>query len=121
MMPDFPSAVCAQTDPDAWHPEDRSSSQAAVRACRACPHITECLDWAMTLQPDHHGVLGGATALQRRRMRGPRPGGRPQAPIPNSVAHRWRVGDNPAVIASLTGHDMVDVTRWVEQLRAVPA
>ncbi len=36
------SALCAQTDPEAYYPEIGGSARAAKRTCLACPVTTEC-------------------------------------------------------------------------------
>lgn len=61
-------ARCVETDPEAFFPSTGNSGAAAKRVCRVCPVRDECLAWALeTGEP--HGVLGGASAEDRRRMR----------------------------------------------------
>lgn len=74
MIPDqFTSAVCASTDPEAWFPEIgiTSANRAAQRMCGVCPHVTACLDYALTVRVV--GIWGGTTDSDRqviRRARG---------------------------------------------------
>lgn len=67
-MPDFESAKCAEIDPELWYPEKGGSPRKAKEQCRQCVHRVECLQWALDTG-EQHGVWGGLTAQQRRRMR----------------------------------------------------
>lgn len=61
-------ALCAQTDPDAFFPENGFTSADARKVCGRCPVRDECLQWAL----DHNetwGVWGGVSARGRRDMR----------------------------------------------------
>ena len=62
------SALCAQTDPEAFFPDKGGSAKEALAVCRNCPVVAPCLAWAL----DHdvrYGVWGGQTENARRRMR----------------------------------------------------
>ena len=62
-------AACAGTsDPDAWHLVRPGAAEYAIRICRGCPVVSECLDFAMA---DAHleGVWGATTADQRAATR----------------------------------------------------
>lgn len=61
------SALCAQTDPDAFTPTTGDPIAAAKRICRGCPVRSECLDHALVTHAE--GIWGGTSALERRRMR----------------------------------------------------
>lgn len=62
------SAVCAQTDPEAFHPEAGDSPEPAKRMCAHCPVRETCLQWALDHnEPD--GIWGGLTASERWVMR----------------------------------------------------
>jgi len=61
-------ARCAEADPDLWHPEKGCTSRHAKRICQGCEVRAQCLEWALAIG-DGHGILGGTTARQRRRMR----------------------------------------------------
>lgn len=47
------------------------SEEAAKSLCRSCPVNRQCLDFAM-VSGESHGIWGGATAAERRRMCGNR-------------------------------------------------
>ena len=62
------AGLCAQTDPDAFHPGKSESSTAAKRTCAACDVITECLAYALA-DPSLEGIQGGTTQRERQAMR----------------------------------------------------
>lgn len=62
------SALCAQTEPDAFFPEKGGSVKEAKRICRGCPVRSECLAWALE-NDERFGIWGGATENDRRRLR----------------------------------------------------
>ncbi|HEY9410657.1 MAG TPA: WhiB family transcriptional regulator [Jiangellaceae bacterium] len=72
MMPDrepwMLDAICAQTDPDAFYPEQGVNVIEAVRVCRSCPVRVECLQYALD-NNERWGIWGGVTERTRRRMR----------------------------------------------------
>lgn len=60
-------ALCAQTDPEIFFPEKGQPGQQALGVCAACPVRDLCL---ATFGPiTAYGVVGGTTAMQRRRKR----------------------------------------------------
>lgn len=61
-------ALCAQTDPEVFFPEQGGSTRAAKAVCAACPVRDECLAYALERR-EQHGVWGGTTELERRRLR----------------------------------------------------
>lgn len=61
------SALCAQTDPEAFFPEKGQSAREAKRICARCEVRTSCLEYALANR-ERHGVWGGLTALQRARL-----------------------------------------------------
>jgi WhiB family redox-sensing transcriptional regulator len=73
-VPDFPDAVCAQTDPDLWFPETATNSgrsvreieatQLAVEMCQTCPHMDDCADYALSRRIPY-GVFGGLSKFDR--------------------------------------------------------
>ncbi len=69
-IPDWMSdALCAQTDPEAFFPErGHATARAAKRICAACPVITACRQYAVANNLQH-GVWGGTTERERRRLR----------------------------------------------------
>jgi WhiB family redox-sensing transcriptional regulator len=63
----FDGALCAQTDPEAFHPERGESASPAKRVCMVCPARARCLEWALqTGQRD--GIWGGLSPIERRRI-----------------------------------------------------
>jgi WhiB family redox-sensing transcriptional regulator len=59
-------ALCAETDPELFHPEKGGSTRDAKRVCNACEVRAECLDWALE-KDEKFGVLGGMSERERRR------------------------------------------------------
>jgi len=68
------SALCAQVDPERWHPTKGQSSTAAKKICHRCDDEAACLAIALA-DPELEGVWGGTTHRERQTMRaltGPR-------------------------------------------------
>lgn len=63
-------AVCAQTDPEVFFPEkaERVKASDAKAVCSRCPVKNACLEWAIN-NGERHGVWGGTTERQRRKLR----------------------------------------------------
>lgn len=59
------SALCAQSDPDAFFPASGGSVAIAKRICRGCEVRVECLRDALE-NGDEHGVFGGLSPRERR-------------------------------------------------------
>ena len=64
-------AMCAQTDPDAFHPArgERGVVATAKRICRMCDVTAECLESALKRPSPPAGVWGGTTEGERRTLR----------------------------------------------------
>lgn len=66
------NAKCRDEDPELFYPEHGKFStpgvKTAIRICRGCPVINECLNWALATG-DSFGVLGGMTPQQRTKYR----------------------------------------------------
>ena len=62
------AALCAQTDPDAFHPGKSDTNTAAKRTCAACDVTTACLAYALA-DPSLEGVWGGTSVRERQAMR----------------------------------------------------
>lgn len=62
--PDWTAALCAQSDPEAFFPENGGSGRPAKRVCRRCPIRTECLSWALATD-ERFGVWGGLSDRER--------------------------------------------------------
>lgn len=68
------SALCSQTDPEAFFPEKGSSGTSARKICEQCPVRAECLREALKSQstmPDGrlHGIWGGYGEKSRSDLR----------------------------------------------------
>lgn len=74
-MPWVRDAACAGHDPELWFPSSRSGDNglAAKAICATCRVREECLEYAVeTVQT--HGIWGGSSPLERRRIRAQRTG-----------------------------------------------
>ncbi|MFJ1647936.1 WhiB family transcriptional regulator [Streptomyces sp. NPDC088258] len=60
-------ALCAETDPELFHPEPGQSAAEAKRICMACPVRRECRDHALATA-QWWGVWGGLGQRERRRL-----------------------------------------------------
>lgn len=62
------AALCAQTDPELFHPNSGRAPAEAKRICSRCDAQPECLTWALaheTRGHDAYGVWGGLTVGER--------------------------------------------------------
>lgn len=70
-------ALCAETDPELFFPEQGSGTSgpvlAARRICGACPAQAECLEWALDYPENLSGIWGGTSERERRKLRVGRP------------------------------------------------
>lgn len=62
------SALCAQTDPEAFFPEKGGSTREAKVVCFRCPVRQECLDYALE-NDERYGIWGGLSERERRRAK----------------------------------------------------
>ena len=60
--------LCAQTDPDAFHPDQNTPVKPAKAVCAGCPVLAECRSYALETD-QRFGVWGGLSARQRQRIR----------------------------------------------------
>jgi WhiB family transcriptional regulator, redox-sensing transcriptional regulator len=60
-------AACRGLDPEIFHPAPGESAAPARAVCASCPVRVECGEWA--LFREYHGVWGGLTERDRRRLR----------------------------------------------------
>ena len=60
-------AKCRDMDPAIFFPSDGVGVQAAQRICAECSVNADCLEYALAEHVDH-GVWGGASERQRRRI-----------------------------------------------------
>lgn len=58
---------CRDMDPAIFFPNDGVGVQVAQRICAECPVSSECLEYALVNRVDH-GVWGGASERERRRL-----------------------------------------------------
>jgi WhiB family redox-sensing transcriptional regulator len=58
---------CRELDPAIFFPNDGIGVQVAQRICADCPVKTPCLEYALTNHVDH-GVWGGTSERERRRI-----------------------------------------------------
>lgn len=61
-------AVCAQTDPEAFYPDEHGSVAPAKAVCAVCPVLAECRAYALATD-QRFGVWGGLSAKQRSVLR----------------------------------------------------
>jgi WhiB family redox-sensing transcriptional regulator len=67
-MPWQDTALCAQTDPEAFFPEKGGSTREAKKVCRSCDVRTECLEYALE-HDERFGIWGGLSERERRRLK----------------------------------------------------
>lgn len=65
-------ALCAQTDPEDFHPDKGGSTREAKKVCAQCFVQAECLDWALTTN-ERFGIWGGLSERERRKVQHPEP------------------------------------------------
>ena len=64
-------ARCRGVDPDLFFPRRGDDTTQAIAVCKACPVQVECLEYAID-NGERHGIWGGTTGNDRRKMRRPR-------------------------------------------------
>ncbi|MCX2731791.1 WhiB family transcriptional regulator [Saccharopolyspora sp. NFXS83] len=62
------SALCAQTDPDAFFPEKGRTAHLAKRICASCEVREDCLRYALE-HGETAGIWGGLNEAERRELR----------------------------------------------------
>ena len=62
------SALCAETDPEAFFPEKGGSTREAKKICTGCEVKAECLEYALA-NDERFGIWGGLSERERRRLR----------------------------------------------------
>ena len=62
------SALCGETDPEAFFPEKGGSTRDAKRVCTGCEVRAECLEFALA-NDERFGIWGGLSERERRRLR----------------------------------------------------
>jgi hypothetical protein len=70
----YEAPLCAQVDGDLWFPEKQKGNPRGLRLakelCSICIHRLECAEWGITYE--RHGIWGGLTAAERKKIRGKR-------------------------------------------------
>lgn len=61
-------ALCAQTDPEAFHPEKGGSTRAAKAVCAVCEVTADCLEYALD-NDERFGIWGGLSERERRKLK----------------------------------------------------
>ena len=61
------SALCAQADPDAFHPQPGGTSRPAKKVCDRCEVRPECLEYAVA-SGQRFGIWGGVGQQELRRL-----------------------------------------------------
>ena len=61
-------SLCAQTDPEAFHPEKGGSTREAKKVCLNCEVREECLQWALD-NDERYGIWGGMSERERRKLK----------------------------------------------------
>ena len=69
-FPHLPGALCAQSDPDLWHPAENAlaAHQIAKDICRQCPELSPCAAYAIA-DPSLRGIWGGMGTKERQKAR----------------------------------------------------
>lgn len=62
------AALCQDQPPSHFFPSDGVGVEAARRLCETCPVKSPCLEYALAERIDH-GVWGGTSERERRRIR----------------------------------------------------
>ncbi|WP_067687568.1 WhiB family transcriptional regulator [Nocardia jejuensis] len=60
----YDRAICAQTDPESFFPDQGGSNREAKRICGTCLVRAECLEYALT-HNQQYGIWGGMTLRER--------------------------------------------------------
>lgn len=60
----YPSALCAQIDPELWFPDRGGSNREAKALCHKCVHEAECLEDALA-RDERYGIYGGKSERER--------------------------------------------------------
>lgn len=60
-------ALCAETDPEIFYPEQGASTAPAKMICGRCEVKSECLDYAIE-RGEKFGVWGGLSERERRKL-----------------------------------------------------
>ena len=67
-LAELDGGLCAETDPDTFHPGKGDSAEPAKRICARCDVREACLEYALE-HDERYGVWGGMSAPERKRLR----------------------------------------------------
>lgn len=68
---DWDRAACLGVDPDLFFPDRGQDTAQAKRVCLGCSIVADCGEYALRVG-ESHGVWGGMSERQRRRIRSDR-------------------------------------------------
>ncbi len=85
---------CRELAPETFFPSDGVGVEIARRICADCPVKEPCLEYALHNRIEH-GVWGGASERERRRIARRRRGGARLAPVPSTGARPQLPSPNP--------------------------
>lgn len=69
LRPDFTEqAACRGVGPEDFFPGQGDPTRIAKAICATCPVMSECLEYALETG-QHHGIWGGTSERERRRLR----------------------------------------------------
>jgi WhiB family redox-sensing transcriptional regulator len=90
--------LCAQTDPDAFHPDENVSVKPAKAVCAVCPVVAQCRSYALETD-QRFGVWGGLSARERQQIsKSTRPDAHPAKNVRRVGApNTQQSGENPMV------------------------
>jgi WhiB family redox-sensing transcriptional regulator len=113
-------ASCRDVVPDTFFPESGAPVRAAVRICTDCLVQGTCLEYALENHLDH-GIWGGASERQRRRIAARRRGARRSTSTPGQdLAVQHREPSHPAG-SRLSGSANVHVALLDQRSRKRPS
>jgi WhiB family transcriptional regulator, redox-sensing transcriptional regulator len=81
-------AACREVDPEVFFPSDGAGVKVAKQVCARCDAAVECLEYALE-QRLEHGVWGGASERERRRMRSARRRAGTAEPLARRTIEWW--------------------------------
>lgn len=92
---------CATADPELFFPQPGADSTVARAICRTCPVRRQCLEYAL-VTGQRHGIWGGMTESQRRRLRRHHPAA--GTPMADEVEPADEAADDTAVVLAPVRH-----------------
>ena len=99
------SAMCAQTDPEVFFPENRGNPTEAKKICLQCEVRAECLNYALKAN-ERYGVWGGLSTKERNRLAN----GAPEKPLTKDQLRR-KERDALIVTMAAKGNDLQTIAK----------